>query len=117
MSRPRLEDTACRWPEIHLASWAENAATVHMWTHIVVKIRMALTPPLNHFWHVPLYVSTRGLRTSTIPYGRLDFEIEFDFLDEALAIRRCDGVVKSMRLYPRSVADFYRELMAVLRSL
>jgi len=105
------------WPELPLASWADTAATLHMWTQIVGKVRMALAPPVNHFWHVPLYVSACGLRTSTIPYGARSFEIEFDFLEELVSIRDNAGAAKSVKLYPRSVADFYAEFMAALRSL
>lgn len=105
-----------KWPELRLADWAPTAATLHMWTQIAGKIRMALTPAVNHWWHVPLYVSARGLRTSAIPYGGRDFEMEFDFLDHNLAIRLCDGATKHVPLYARSVAEFYAEVMAVLRS-
>jgi hypothetical protein len=88
-----------------------------MWTQIVGKVRLALSPHVNHWWHVPLYVSVRGLSTSAIPYhGRL-FEMEFDFLDHNLAIRESSRATKYIPLYARSVADFYHEFMAVLHSV
>ena len=105
------------WPELPLASWSDTAATLHMWTQIVGKVRMALAPPVNHFWHVPLYVSACGLQTSPIPYGARSFEIEFDFIGEVLSIRDDAGTSASVKLYPRSVADFYAEFMKTLHSL
>jgi hypothetical protein len=88
-----------------------------MWTQIVGKVRLALTPKVNHWWNVPLYVSARGLTTSPIPYGRVAFEVEFDFIDHKLLIDRCDGMQKTLQLEPRTVADFYKEFMSMLRSL
>jgi hypothetical protein len=88
-----------------------------MWTQIVGKTRLALSPHVNHWWEVPLYVSARGLNTSPIPYGDSIFEMEFDFLDHQLAIKTNDGKVGTIRLYPRSVADFYEEFMHTMRSL
>jgi Family of unknown function (DUF5996) len=81
------------------------------------KIRLALSPYMNHWWQVPLYVSARGLTTSPIPYRDRLFEMEFDFLDHNLAIRENNGATKYVPLYARSVADFYRELMAVLHAI
>jgi hypothetical protein len=105
------------WPELPLASWAATASTLHMWTQIVGKVRLALSPHVNHWWEVPLYVSARGLSTSVIPYdGRL-FELEFDFLSHNLQIRDSLRATKYVPLYERSVADFYRELLAVLRAM
>lgn len=88
-----------------------------MWTQIVGKIRLALSPHLNHWWQVPLYVSTRGLSISVIPYQDRPFEMEFDFLDHTRAIRQSNGTTKYVPLYARRVADFYRELMAVLHAI
>jgi hypothetical protein len=87
-----------------------------MWTQIVGKVRAKLTPPVNHWWHTALYVSARGLTTSAIPFGPDVFDIEFDFLDHQVVIRTSRGQVKSVRLYPRSVADFYQEFMTTLKS-
>jgi len=87
-----------------------------MWTQVVGKVRLALTPKVNHWWNVPLYVSSRGLTTSPIPYGELVFEVEFDFLDHKLHIRLSNGVVKELLLRPQTVSDFYQEFMSTLRS-
>jgi len=88
-----------------------------MWTQIVGKIRLAFSPMVNHWWQVPLYVTPRGLTTSPIPYGTRTFELTFDFINHYLVVQTNDGRIKYVALYPRAVADFYRELMAVLRSL
>ena len=113
----RISDLAESWPEIRLADWKDTYATLHMWMQIVGKIRLELTPRVNHWWNVPLYVSSRGLNTSIIPYGNRCFEMEFDFLEDRLVIRTTDPKTASVALAPRSVADFYREVMAVVRSL
>jgi hypothetical protein len=105
------------WPALPLKEWEETRATLHMWTQIVGKIRMALSPHINHWWEVPLYVHVRGLTTSPIPCLNGTFEINFDFLDHRLVIETSDGAVKSFLLAPRSVAEFYEELMATLRSI
>jgi len=105
------------WPALPLASWAPTCATLHMWTQIVGKIRLALSPYMNHWWQVPLYVSPRGMTTSPIRYQDRVFEMEFDFLDHNLAIRESDRDTKYVPLYARSVADFYREFVAVLHAL
>jgi hypothetical protein len=88
-----------------------------MWTQIVGKTRMVLSPAQNHWWHVPLYVTPRGLTTSAIPCRGDTFEVAFDFLAHQLSISTCHGIEHRVRLYPRSVADFYSEYMACLRSL
>jgi hypothetical protein len=105
------------WPALPLTSWNDTLATLHMWTQVVGKVRMALTPPTNHWWNVPLYVSARGLTTSLIPYGKSGFEMEFDFQAHQLEVRTTDARSKAVALAPRSVADFYQECMATLRSL
>jgi hypothetical protein len=105
------------WPELPLDAWQETYDTLHMWTQIVGKIRMTLTPLINHWWNVPLYVCARGLATSPIPYGQRVFEMRFDFISHKLVIETSDGARKTLDLEPRSVADFYRELMATLSSL
>src|ERR1700690_2434098 len=87
-----------------------------MWTQIVGKVRLAQSPLVNHWWQVPLYVSARGLTTSAIPYGGNAFEIEFDFAAGSLEIRKTGQATTIVRLYPRSVADFYHEVMAALRA-
>jgi hypothetical protein len=105
------------WPPLPLQEWADTYATLHMWTQIVGKVRLALTPLVNHWWEVPLYVSARGLTTSPIPYEKGIFEIEFDFIDHTLNIVTSGGGRKSIRLEPRAVADFHAEFMALLHSL
>ena len=104
------------WPALPLDSWRETCATLHMWTQIVGKVRMRLTPLVNHWWNVPLYVTPRGLTTSNIPYGTRSIEIRFDFLADRLVLECSDGLVKELRLRPMAVADFYREFMEMLRS-
>jgi hypothetical protein len=105
------------WPPLPLAEWKDTYATLHMWTQVVGKIRLAQTPLVNHWWNVPLYVSARGLTTSAMPHGERTFEIEFDFLTHQLVVNCDDGSGTSLPLAPRSVADFYRELMAALERL
>jgi hypothetical protein len=105
------------WPELPLADWEDTCATLHLWTQIVGKIRLAHTPWINHWWQVPLYLSSRGLTTSVIPYGTRAFELEFDFIDHALVIRTSHRATETIALVPRSVADFYAEVMARLRAL
>jgi hypothetical protein len=105
------------WPPLPLEAWKDTYATLHMWTQVVGKIRLQLTPKLNHWWNVPLYVSSRGLTTSPIPYEQRTFEMQFDFLDHNLVTTTSDGQVDLLALRPMSVADFYHELMARLDSL
>jgi Family of unknown function (DUF5996) len=105
------------WPALPLAAWSDTYATLHMWTQIVGKIRLKQSPPVNHWWQVPLYVTARGLTTSSMPYGRRTLQIDFDFIDHMLVIRTGEGDVASLPLVPQSVAAFYRSLMATLRSL
>lgn len=105
------------WPSLPLAAWRDTYATLHMWTQIVGKIRLALAPIVCHWWEVTLYVTPRGLTTSPIPYGTRVFQIDFDFFDHRLVIQTAEGETRSLALEPRSVADFYRETMAALRSL
>ena len=105
------------WPPLPLDEWRDTYATLHMWTQIVGKVRLALSPPVNHWWQVPLYVSSRGLTTSAVPYGRGAFAVEFDFVDHALVFDTSDGARRSLPLSPRPVAEFYREVMEALRSL
>jgi uncharacterized protein DUF5996 len=105
------------WPALPLEQWRDTYATLHMWTQIVGKVRLAQCPPVNHFWEVTLYVSARGLTTSPIPYEGGIFEIEFDFLEHRLVIRTNSGSSKSISLLPMSVADFYQAFMEAMRSL
>src|SRR5437867_5029022 len=105
------------WPRLPVKEWQGTYATLHMWTQIVGKIRLTQTPLVNHWWNSVLYVTSRGLTTSPIPYGVRTFEIDFDFIDHRLLIQASDGQIKSLGLEPRSVAAFYGELMDTLRSL
>jgi hypothetical protein len=88
-----------------------------MWTQIPGKVRLALSPPVNHWWHVPLYVTCRGLTTSPIPYGAVSFEMAFDFLDHALKVICSDGRTVPVALRPRTTADFYAEVTAALAEI
>jgi hypothetical protein len=106
-----------RWPALPLAEWKDTYATLHMWTQVVGKIRLALSPDINHFWGTTLYVTARGLTTSPIPYPKGVFEINFDFIAHALEISTSLGETRTFRLIPRTVAEFYFELMAALSSL
>jgi len=112
-----VSDSPTCWPALPLSAWQETRDTLHMWTQIVGKVRLALTPRVNHWWNVALHVSARGLTTSAIPYGERVFEIEFDFLEHQLIIKTCDPATKIIPLGPRSVAEFYREFMSALHSL
>ena len=105
------------WPALPLNEWQETYHNLHMWTQIIGKVRLALTPNTNHWWNVPLYVNARGLTTSPIPYGRFVFEVQFDFIDHKLLIDRSDGVRKTLELKPCTVSEFYLEFMSALRSL
>jgi hypothetical protein len=105
------------WPSLPLAEWSATRDTLHMWTQVVGKVRLALSPLTNHWWEVPLYVSARGLTTSPVPYSLGIFEVEFDFIDHVLKIATSRGETKTMNLVPRSVARFYEEFMNQLASL
>jgi hypothetical protein len=112
-----MTDNADAWPNLPLAEWQDTCATLHLWTQIVGKIRLAQAPMTNHWWQVPLYVTARGLTTSPIPFGRRVFQIDFDFIDHRLIVATGDGMTGSIDLAPRSVAEFYRTLMAQLAAL
>ena len=105
------------WPALPLEEWAETCATLHMWTQIVGKVRLAQTPLVNHWWNVPLYVSARGLTTSAMPYESIYFEMEFDFLEHQLRINCSNGSNQTVALEPKSVAAFYEETMSALKTL
>jgi len=111
-----LADQPECWPTLPLDSWKDTYATLHMWTQMVGKVRLRLTPLINHWWNVPLYVTARGLTTSRIPYGQRAFELWFDFLRHELVLETTDGTRKTLALAPRSVAEFYGEFMEMLRS-
>jgi hypothetical protein len=114
---PLVSDARHLWPALPLEAWRETYATLHMWMQIVGKVRLALTPRVNHWWNVPLYVTSRGLTTSAMSCDARTLEIEFDFFAHKLQLRSSDGAERSLPLEPRTVADFYREFLAALRSL
>ena len=105
------------WPALAYEDWADTAATLHMWTQVVGKVRMVMTPPVNHWWHVPLYVSAHGLTTSPIPLAGRSVEIVFDFLAQRMRFTCTDGREEAFDLAPMSVATFYRQAMSVLDRL
>jgi Family of unknown function (DUF5996) len=105
------------WPDLPLAAWSETYATLHLFTQIVGKVRLAQTPWVNHSWHVTLYVTARGLTTSPIPYGERTFQIEFDFIDHQLRVLSSDGAIGGFALQPQSVAAFYARLVEEMAKL
>jgi hypothetical protein len=105
------------WPALPYAAWQDTCSTLHLWTQIVGKIRLAHAPWVNHGWQVALYVTARGLTTSPIPFEQRSFEITFDFIDHVLRIDVSDGSVGHIALKPQSVADFFSAVMAELRRL
>ena len=105
------------WPELPWGEWAATADTLHMWTQIVGKTRLALTPLQNHWWNVPLYVTARGLGTSAMAYGDDVLDIEFDFVAHELHLRLGSGGLRVMKLRARTVADFYQAYCACLEEL
>lgn len=112
-----MQSDDAAWPPLDYAAWQDSCTTLHLWTQIVGKIRLAKAPPVNHWWHVPLYLTARGLTTSPMPHGAGSFQIDFDLVDHQLRIDVNDGRRGSLALQPRSVAAFYAELMGRLRSL
>src|SRR5947199_436929 len=110
-------ETTERWPLLPYEAWKETLDTLHMWTQIVGKVRMELSPFVNHWWHVTFYVTARGLTTSPIPYRGSTFEVDFDFIEHNLFIQTSEGTLKAMPLISRPVADFYQEFMASLHAL
>jgi hypothetical protein len=105
------------WPSLRFEEWQPTCNTVHLWTQVVGKVRLALTPMVNHWWNVPFYVTARGLTTSAMPWqGRL-LQIDFDFIDHRLILATSDGRTEQFALSPRPVADFYAEVMGRLRAL
>ena len=105
------------WPELDWAQWSDTADTLHMWTQIVGKTRLALSPLQAHWWNVPLYVSARGLSTAAMPYGDEMLEIEFDFVSHVLRYRLSTGAEIATPLRIQSVADFYAEYKRSLAAL
>ena len=106
-----------RWPALPAEPWLDTLNTLHMWTQIVGKVRLAQSPWLNHSWHVTLYATTRGLTTSPIPHGDRSFEIDFDFIDHRLVVSTTEGERRALPLEPQTTADFYARLMTTLSEL
>src|SRR5271154_4479568 len=105
------------WPDLTYSAWRDSLATLHLWTQIVGKVRLSLTPWLNHSWQTPLYVTARGLGTSPIPIGNEIFEIEFDFIAHRLAVRTSRGAERVLPLKAQSVADFYHATSDLLNGV
>jgi hypothetical protein len=105
------------WPELRWSEWGDTCQTLQLWTQVAGKIRMTKSPAVNHWWHVPLYVTTRGLSTSPIPDGRRTFSIDFDFVDHRLRAICSDGTEHGFPLVPMSVAEFYRKTMEAVAAL
>ncbi len=112
-----VADCGMQWPELPWNEWADTANTLHMWTQIVGKTRLALTPLQNHWWNVPLYVTARGLGTSAMVCGDDVLDVEFDFVAHVLHLRLGSGADKTMKLKPQTVADFYKEYLECLAAL
>src|SRR5712671_2025759 len=118
--RNQIKQTATQaelWPALSYSEWQPTLDTLHMWTQMVGKTRLELTPLVNHWWNTALHVSARGLCSRPISFRDIVFDMEFDFLRHRLVMRTNDGREKMLELAPRSVADFYKEYMACLRSL
>ncbi|TSD47675.1 hypothetical protein FFI94_017080 [Rhodococcus sp. KBS0724] len=110
-------NTPADWPALRVDDWTDTRDTLHMWVQIVGKIRLACSPLINHWWQVTLYVTPRGLTTSSIPYGDRIFDIEFDFCEHRLRIRDSSGASHEIPLEPQSVSTFYARTMEALRAL
>jgi hypothetical protein len=105
------------WPALPFSEWKDTCKTLHMWTQVVGKVRLALSPWTNHSWHVTLYLTARGLTTSPIFFGARVLQIDFDFVDHVLRMQTGEGIKKNIKLAPKSVAAFYREVMDALLEL
>ncbi len=105
------------WPALPLHAWQDTCSTLHRYTQIVGKVRLALSPTMNEWWQAPLYVTARGLTTSPIEHDHRSFEIDFDFLDHRVVVRASDGQIRSIELAPRAVVDFYAEMMPTLGAM
>jgi hypothetical protein len=105
------------WPALPYEAWKDTYATLHMWTQVVGKVALARAPPVNHSWSVAMEVTPSGLSTRTLPYGERTFAIQFDFVDHKLVVRASDGATRTLALRPQTVADFYRDVMAMLDAM
>src|SRR4029079_11296973 len=111
------QSDAARWPELPYAAWKDTCETLQLWTQVIGKVRLALTPWLNHSWHVTLHVTARGLGTPPLPANGRALAIEFDFVAHVLWFRTSDGHVRQLMLRPMAVAEFYADTMVALREL
>src|ERR1051326_5321337 len=109
--------TGTPWPPLALAEWQETCLPLHMWTQVVGKTQLALTPLMNHWWNVTFRVSPQGLRTHSLFYGDITLEMEFDLIHHKLLIETSEGADRQIAFYPRSVADFYSEYLSTMKSL
>src|SRR5262245_53673871 len=109
--------TRSSWPPLPLDAWRDTYATLHMWTQIVGKIALALTPRMNHFWNVALQITPRGLSTPLLRHGTRTFTMTFDFVAHDLVILTSDGAAEAIHLEPRSVMEFYKVVMDTLRRM
>jgi hypothetical protein len=114
---PTANDTQEAWPRLPLDAWSDTHTTLHLWTQIVGKVRLAQCEPINHSWHATLYLTARGLTTGLIPHGIRSFQIDFDFVDHALVVQASDGSEASFALRPQPVSAFYHALMSELSRL
>lgn len=105
------------WPSLPLDKWLQTQETLHLWTQVVGKVKLALTPFLNEWWNVAFTVAPRGLTTGAIPASHGSFSMDFDFVDHALHIRDSDGHSQSIPLAPKTVAAFHEEVMGALRAM
>jgi hypothetical protein len=105
------------WPSLRYEEWKDTYATLHLWTQIAGKYRLILSPWLNHSWHATFYLTSRGITSSPIPYRSIQFQLDFDFLSHRFLILASDGSMEMIELRPRSVADFYREVLAKMNNL
>jgi hypothetical protein len=117
MAFPESNDRDRFWPALPFEGWRDTLATLHMWTQVVGKVRLAQAPHVNHWWQVPLYVTPGGLTTSSVPYGPRTFQVDFDFVGHRLHIATSDGDSRQLALAPRTVADFYGEFMSRMKEL
>ena len=115
MSEEKTKEVS--WPQLPLEAWQDTCSTLHLWSQIIGKIRLAFAPLVNHWWQVPFYMTSRGWTTSPIPYKENIFQIDFDFIDHQIQITTNRGDFRSLELKPRSVSDFYRETIEILHSL
>lgn len=116
-NKSETKNSGINLPQLQLSDWAATKDTLHLWTQIVGKIRLAQTPLINHFWNVSLYISARGLTTSAMPYENGIFEIEFDFIDHNLTVKTSEGSTRTIPLEPKTVKTFHDEVMQTLASL